>query len=396
MPFSPADQAKRAAAARALDMVEDGMTLGLGTGSTAGWFVRLLSERMKATGISVTGVATSSATVWLAQELGVTLRKLDDVERIDLTVDGADEIDGKLNLIKGGGAALLQEKIVAAASERMVVIADDSKFVQRLGRFPLPVEIVRFGWNVTRRAVAELVAELDVDGSGVDVRMGKDGPLVTDEGQLYHRPQARPDRRRPRPRRGAERDPRRRRARPLHRHGRRRACSATPTAPRKCCCAPAPVTRTPRRSPSSCATRTPDAGRLRLRPLRHRRRVGRRPGGADRGGAGGAGRHRRGVPRRRHLRHPRLRPEEAHGLRLGLRQRLRGRRGLRLDRRARRASTGAASSPPRTRRSRGSSRAIHNRLRRAGVDSARHAGDARRRAHGCGSRTARATARGTS
>jgi ribose 5-phosphate isomerase A len=182
MPLAPADQAKRAAAARALEMVEDGMTLGLGTGSTAGWFVRLLSERMKRTGLSVTGVATSSATVWLAQELRLPLRKLDDVERIDLTVDGADEIDDKLNLIKGGGAALLQEKIVAAASERMVVIADDSKRVKRLGAFPLPVEIVRFGWTVTRRAVAELVADLDVDGSTVDVRMGKDGPLVTDEG----------------------------------------------------------------------------------------------------------------------------------------------------------------------------------------------------------------------
>jgi ribose 5-phosphate isomerase A len=182
MSLAPADQAKRAAAARALEMVEDGMTLGLGTGSTAGWFVRLLSERMKAEGLLATGVATSSATVWLAQELGVPLRKLDDVDRIDLTVDGADEIDGKLNLIKGGGAALLQEKIVAAASQRMVVIADHSKRVARLGAFPLPVEIIRFGWTVTRRAVAELVADLDVDGSGVDVRMGKDGPLVTDEG----------------------------------------------------------------------------------------------------------------------------------------------------------------------------------------------------------------------
>jgi ribose 5-phosphate isomerase A len=182
MPLAPADQAKRAAASRALEMVEDGMTLGLGTGSTAGWFVRLLSERMKATDLSVTGVATSSATVWLAQELRLPLRKLDDVERIDLTVDGADEIDDNLNLIKGGGAALLQEKIVAAASERMVVIADDSKRVARLGAFPLPVEIVRFGWTATRRAVAELVADLDVDGSAVDVRMGKDGPLVTDEG----------------------------------------------------------------------------------------------------------------------------------------------------------------------------------------------------------------------
>ncbi len=182
MSLAPADEAKRAAAVRALEMVEDGMTLGLGTGSTAGWFVRLLSERIRDTGLAVTGVATSSATVWLAEELGVPLRKLEDVGKIDLTVDGADEVDAKLNLIKGGGAALLQEKIVAAASERMVVIADDSKSVTHLGAFPLPVEIVRFGWTVTRQAVAELIASMDVDGTQVMVRMGKDGPLVTDEG----------------------------------------------------------------------------------------------------------------------------------------------------------------------------------------------------------------------
>jgi ribose 5-phosphate isomerase A len=182
MPLSPSDQAKRAAAARALEMVEDGMMLGLGTGSTAGWFVRLLSERMRRDGLTVEGVATSSATVWLAEELGVPLRRLDDVSMIDLVVDGADEIDARLNLIKGGGAALLQEKIVAAASSRMVVIADDSKRVERLGRFPLPVEIVRFGWTATRRLVAELLASMDVDGDRAEVRMGKDGPLVTDEG----------------------------------------------------------------------------------------------------------------------------------------------------------------------------------------------------------------------
>ncbi len=219
MPLAPADQAKRAAAARALEMVKDGMTLGLGTGSTAGWFVRLLSERIRETGLDVTGVATSSATVWLAQELGVPLRKLEDVGQIDLTVDGADEIDGKLNLIKGGGAALLQEKIVAAASERMVVIADDSKRVSHLGAFPLPVEIVRFGWTVTRQAVAELLADMDVDGSKVEVRMGKDGPLVTDEGHFIldlhlgriGDPAG--------ALRVAERDPGGRRARPLHRDG---------------------------------------------------------------------------------------------------------------------------------------------------------------------------------
>jgi ribose 5-phosphate isomerase A len=182
MSLDPVDNAKRAAAARALDFVEDGMALGLGTGSTAGWFVRLLSERIRNDGLSVVGVATSSATVWLAEELGVPLRRPDEVAHIDLTVDGADEIDHRLDLIKGGGAALLQEKIVAAASRRLVVIADDSKVVPHLGAFPLPVEIVRFGWTLTRHAVTELLAEMDVEGDAVVVRSGAKGPLVTDEG----------------------------------------------------------------------------------------------------------------------------------------------------------------------------------------------------------------------
>jgi ribose 5-phosphate isomerase A len=180
--LSPADLAKRAAASRALELVEDGMVLGLGTGSTAGWFVRLLSERIENAGLAVTCVATSSATVWLAEELGVPLRKLEDVPSIDLTVDGCDEFDGGLNLIKGGGAALLQEKIVAAASDRMVVIADDTKRVALLGAFPLPVEIVRFGWTATRAAVSRVLRGHEVDGREVTVRMAGERPLVTDEG----------------------------------------------------------------------------------------------------------------------------------------------------------------------------------------------------------------------
>ena len=172
MSLAPADFAKRAAAARALEMVEDGMVVGLGSGSTAGWLVRLLSERIRDEGLAVTGVATSSTTLWLAQELGVPLYQLDQAARIDLTIDGADEFDAELNLIKGGGAALLQEKIVAAASRRMVVIADESKRVARLGAFPLPVEIVRFGWTLTRAAVERVLAHQDVDGRGIAVRMG--------------------------------------------------------------------------------------------------------------------------------------------------------------------------------------------------------------------------------
>jgi ribose 5-phosphate isomerase A len=180
--LSPSDVAKRAAAERALEMVEDGMTLGLGTGSTAAWFVRLLSERIREQGLDVVCVATSSTTQWLAEELGVPLRRIDQVGRIDLTVDGTDEFDPALNLIKGGGAALLQEKIVASASERLVVVADAGKRVATLGAFPLPVEVVRFGWQVTQAAVVRALVGLDVDGRRVTVRPGHDGPLTTDEG----------------------------------------------------------------------------------------------------------------------------------------------------------------------------------------------------------------------
>ncbi len=182
MSLSPTENAKRAAAARALEMVEDGMTLGLGTGSTAGWFVRLLADRIRSPGLDVVGVATSSATVWLAQELGVPLKRPEQVRRIDLTVDGADEVDPDFNLIKGGGAALLQEKIIEASSDRLVIIADEKKLVPVLGAFPLPVEIVRFGAGLTERSVAALLEKMDVDGRQVALRQGKAGPLVTDEG----------------------------------------------------------------------------------------------------------------------------------------------------------------------------------------------------------------------
>jgi ribose 5-phosphate isomerase A len=163
-------------------MVEDGMTLGLGTGSTAAWFVRLLAERVAAEGLNVTGVATSSATVRLCAEVGLPLTALEDAGPIDLTVDGADEFDPDLNLIKGGGAALLQEKIVAASSRRMVVVADGGKRVGRLGAFPLPVEIVRFGWSVTKHAVEAVLTDTDVDARRVVLRMDGDAALVTDEG----------------------------------------------------------------------------------------------------------------------------------------------------------------------------------------------------------------------
>jgi ribose 5-phosphate isomerase A len=175
------DELKRQAAARALEEVRDGMKLGLGTGSTAKHFVELLGERVKA-GLKVVGVPTSEVTRADALRCGVALTTLDDIDRLDLTIDGADEIDHALNLIKGGGGALLREKIVAAASDRMIVIADESKWVDVLGRFPLPVEVVPFGLAATRRAIALAFAACGVAGAMV-LRQGKDGHVfVTDRG----------------------------------------------------------------------------------------------------------------------------------------------------------------------------------------------------------------------
>jgi ribose 5-phosphate isomerase A len=175
------DALKRQAAARALEEVRDGMKLGLGTGSTAKHFVDLLGEKVRA-GMKVVGVPTSEATRAQAAECGVPLTTLDEIDHLDLTVDGADEVDPALNLIKGGGGALLREKIVAAASARMIVIADDTKWVDVLGRFPLPVEVIPFGLAATQAAIARAFAESGVSGQMV-VRKAKDGHVfVTDGG----------------------------------------------------------------------------------------------------------------------------------------------------------------------------------------------------------------------
>jgi ribose 5-phosphate isomerase A len=172
---------KRQAAARALEYVQDGMKLGLGTGSTAKHFVELLGERVRA-GLNVVAVPTSEVTRVDAQRCGITLTTLDEIDRLDLTVDGADEIDPALNLIKGGGGALLREKIVATASDRMIVIADESKWVKTLGKFPLPIEVISFGLSVTQRAMEQAFSESGVSGRMV-IRKDKNGhAFVTDGG----------------------------------------------------------------------------------------------------------------------------------------------------------------------------------------------------------------------
>jgi ribose 5-phosphate isomerase A len=170
------------AACAALSHVESGMRLGIGSGSTAEEFVRLLAEKVAA-GMTVTGVPTSERTAALCRELGVPLATLDEMPELDLTIDGADEVDPELALIKGGGGALLREKIVAAASLRMIVIADQSKLVETLGRFPLPIEVNRFGLKATELAIAGAGGKLGLEGT-VTLRMTKREAFVTDGGHL--------------------------------------------------------------------------------------------------------------------------------------------------------------------------------------------------------------------
>jgi ribose 5-phosphate isomerase A len=178
------DIAKRHAAEEALKLVEPGMTLGLGTGSTAAIFVKLLAERVKQ-GLDITGTPTSEATHRLAKDLGIKLIDPDDVERIDLTIDGADEFDPELRLIKGGGAALLREKIIADASIRMAVITDASKEVAQLGRFPLPIEINPFAAELTRRQIHMTAQFLGLTEATSAWRMATGESLLhTDGGHL--------------------------------------------------------------------------------------------------------------------------------------------------------------------------------------------------------------------
>ena len=176
-----ADKWKRQAAERALQSVAPGMRLGLGTGSTAAVFVELLAGRVR-DGLVVTCVPTSEATRAQAARLGIALATLDELPRLDLTIDGADEIDAELRLIKGGGGALLREKIVASASSRLLVIADASKKVECLGQFPLPIEVVAFGLASTRLHIAAQAEDAGCHGD-IRLRLGRDGkPFLTDSG----------------------------------------------------------------------------------------------------------------------------------------------------------------------------------------------------------------------
>lgn len=177
-----ARQMKIKAAEAALAEVEDGMRLGIGTGSTAEEFVRLLAEKV-ATGFRIEGVPTSERTARLCLELGVPLKSLDELPELDLTIDGADEVDGQLRLIKGGGGALLREKIVACASARMLVIADETKLVDTLGQFSLPIEVNPFGLASTRIAVEKAASALGLSGD-ITLRNNGKETFTTDGGHF--------------------------------------------------------------------------------------------------------------------------------------------------------------------------------------------------------------------
>jgi ribose 5-phosphate isomerase A len=177
---------KRAAAARALDFVEDGMKLGLGTGSTADLFLELLAKRIRS-GLKIVGTPTSQRTADNARTLGIPIRDLDELGSLDLAVDGADEADGNLDLIKGGGGALLREKIVAASAKRMIVIGDETKLVERLGAFPVPVEVIPFGHVTTRARICAAAERLAYRGLAPALRQTQDGqPYRTDNANYIY------------------------------------------------------------------------------------------------------------------------------------------------------------------------------------------------------------------
>jgi len=176
---------KRAVAAKALDYVQDGMKLGLGSGSTAEIFVEMLAPRVRG-GEKLLCVPTSERTATLARKLGLTLASLDDLAPLDLTVDGADEVDRNLDVIKGGGGMLLREKIVAAASRKMIVIADETKLVPRLGKFPLAVEVVEFGHKSTAARLAAALSAAGYANAPMTLRRRDGGIFKTDSGNVIY------------------------------------------------------------------------------------------------------------------------------------------------------------------------------------------------------------------
>jgi ribose 5-phosphate isomerase A len=178
------DEAKKAAGRRVIEeFVRDGMKLGLGSGTTSHFFVRELGKHVAA-GMKLTCTTTSRSTIDVAREVGIQITEPNDIGEIDLTIDGPDEIDREFNMIKGGGACLLWEKIIAHASKQMITICDETKIVDRLGGFPLPVEVVQFAWKQTERMVKKTLADHGISGIRIERRMRDGQPVVTDSGNF--------------------------------------------------------------------------------------------------------------------------------------------------------------------------------------------------------------------
>lgn len=180
--LSPSDRSKYACALQASKLVESGMKVGLGTGSTAYWLVHHLAKRVRDEDLKFVGVPTSMRTRDQAHAEGIPLISMDDAGKLDITIDGADEFDQSMNLIKGGGGAHLREKIVAFGSDLMVVIADENKKVEKLGRFPLPVEVLKFGSASSQMKIEELLITREYKDFDVKMRMKDEKPFITDEG----------------------------------------------------------------------------------------------------------------------------------------------------------------------------------------------------------------------
>ncbi len=169
------DDEKRLVGSKAADYVQSGMRIGIGTGSTAYWFIQALAQRVSQEGITIEGVATSKATVRLCRNLGIPMESIDRLDHLDLDVDGADEVNPQGQLIKGGGGALVRERLVARAADRFLVIVDHSKLVEDLGQFPLPIEVVPFAWKTTASRIADLGVE-------PELRKPQGKAFVTDNG----------------------------------------------------------------------------------------------------------------------------------------------------------------------------------------------------------------------
>ena len=169
------DKIKRKVGEYAAQLVQTNTIIGIGTGSTVYYFIHALTARIRE-GLQIKGVPTSQQTTLLAKKLGIKLIDINDTDTIQLTIDGADEIDTQLQMIKGGGGALLQEKIVAAASQQLVIIADSNKLVKRLGKFPLPIEVISYGWRKTQKHIEQLHCK------NITLRMKDEKPFITDHG----------------------------------------------------------------------------------------------------------------------------------------------------------------------------------------------------------------------